>query len=279
MATKIKWTEDKIQQLQAEGRGKGIGSDYQPWIQVSDFSSQGNSRRAFSQKTGRIHHLLSDVEWQLFLLLEHAPSVIDIREQFPLPRDETLSIAAQKTIKHPIYPGTKVPTVMTCDFVVTSHCNGQPVLDAYSCKHTDTALNFRDLEKLEIERTYFSELEIPHHLVFHSELPQNKIKNLKWCRGATINDAGAEEYEEALSEHTIRLVNDLRQPTRSCSLSEYCKNYDRRTGAAPGTGLRVVRALLWRGELNTDLNQTDLLATPMAMFRITEKPGLRAVGA
>lgn len=279
MAAKAKWSENRIEQLQAEGRGKGTGANYKPWIHVQDFSSQGNSRRVFSQKTGRVHHLLSDVEWNLFLLLEHAHTVIDIREQFPLPRDETLSIAAKKSIKHPIYPGTKVPTVMTCDFVATSNRNGRKVLDAFSCKRTDAADDLRVLEKLEIERTYFSDLDVPHHLVFHSELPKNKINNLIWCRSATINDNGVEEFAQALTEHTQRLLHELRQPARSCSLAEYCTNYDIRAGATPGTGLRVVRALLWRGELITDLHQKDLAATPMAMFRVNQKQGLRAVGA
>lgn len=279
MVTKDKWSEDKIERLHAEGCGKGAGANYKPWIHVQDFSSQGNSRRVFSQKTGRVHHLLSDVEWHLFLMLEHAHTVYDIREGFPLPRDVTLSIAVQKNIKHPIYPGTKVPTVMTCDFLVTSYRNGQKVLDAFSCKRTEAADNLRALEKLEIERAYFNDLDVPHHLVFHSELPKNKINNLIWCRSATINDNGVEEYAAALTEHTQRLLHELRQTARSCSLSEYCNNYDMRAGAMPGTGLRVVRALLWRGELLTDLNQKDLTATPMAMFRVNQNHGLRAVGA
>lgn len=99
MGRQTKWTDEKIARLQAEGRGKGTGDKYKPWIQVSDLSSLGNSRRVYSQKTGRVHHLLSDVEWQLFLLLEFAPDVTDIREQYPLAREDTLSIAAELRIK------------------------------------------------------------------------------------------------------------------------------------------------------------------------------------
>ncbi len=86
---KQKWSEEKIERLEREGRGKGAGADYRPWIQVSDFSSLGKSRRVFSRKTGRVHHLLSDIEWHMFLLLEFSPRVLDIREQFPLPRSES----------------------------------------------------------------------------------------------------------------------------------------------------------------------------------------------
>jgi hypothetical protein len=43
----------------------------------------------FGRKTGRIHHLLSDIEWRLFLHLEWCDLVSDIREPFPLDRAAT----------------------------------------------------------------------------------------------------------------------------------------------------------------------------------------------
>lgn len=276
---KFKWSENKIQQLEAEGRGKGTGASYKPWVEVTDFSSRGKSRRIFSRKTGRVHHLLSDVEWQLFLLLEFSRNVIDIREQYPLRRDETLSLAAQRNIRHPIYPGTKVPAVMTCDFLVTFERDGQKTLAAFSCKRSDGAEDARKVELLEIERAYFDALGIPHHLVFHSELPTNKFNNLAWCRGATINNEGIEEYPDSFCEFSERLLADLRKPGRSGSLAEYCASFEARTGAPTGLGLRVARALLWQGRLLTDLHQKDLAATPVAMFRVAPQPGLRVVGA
>lgn len=108
MAAKIKWSEERITQLELEGRGKGAGADYKPWIRVSDFSSQGISRRMFSAKTGRHHELLSNGERNLFLLLEFCRDVTDIREQFPLDREETSSIAARLNIKHPVYLSARV---------------------------------------------------------------------------------------------------------------------------------------------------------------------------
>ena len=95
MAAQIRWTEKKIEQLQLEGYGAGIGADYKPWIEVTDFSSKGRSRRVASAKTGRVHHLFSDVEYGLFLAAEWSRSVVDIREQFPLDRGVTQTIAQQ----------------------------------------------------------------------------------------------------------------------------------------------------------------------------------------
>lgn len=267
MAAKIKWSEEKIVQLEKEGRGKGAGANYKPWVQVGDFSSRGFSRRVFSQKTGRVHHLLSEVEWQLFLLLESSPAVLDIREQYPLKRENTLSVAAELGINHPTYPGTNVFTVMTCDFLAILQEEGQRVVRAFSCKRENGVDEERDVEKLEIERSYFHRIDVPHHLVFDRSLPKHKIHNLNWCRGACINDEGTYEYDDAFAEHRQRLINDLsRRPAGS--LSQFCANYDLRTGAEPGTGLRVVRALLWRRELLTDLDTADLAGQPAVMFSL-----------
>lgn len=279
MAAKIKWTEEKIAQLEREGRGKGTGASYKPWIRVSDFSSQGISRRVFSQKSGRHHELLSNVEWQFFLLLEFSREVADIREQFPLPREETLSFAAKLGIKHPVYPGTRINAVMTNDFLVKFIRNGVTNLEAFSCKMASDLENPRVLEKLELERIFFDYLGIPHRLVINSELPFNKVNNILWFRGAVLDDNGWAERPECMAEHGRRMAHELSRAPGRGSLAQFCANFDARIGAQPGTGLLVARALLWEGTLLTDLNQPDLPATPVTMFRVAQAPSLRVVGA
>jgi hypothetical protein len=59
-----------------------------------------------------------------------------IREQFPLPRDKTLEVAMQLGERHPYYPGTHVPAVMTVDFMVTKRINGTDVTEAFNVKPT-----------------------------------------------------------------------------------------------------------------------------------------------
>lgn len=111
-----KMTEDVIKRWRAEGRGTGEKQTYKPWLEVFDFSSEGLVNRVYSEKLGRTVHLMSEVESKIFYGLEWQRSIIDIREQFPLDRDLTLEIASHLGIKHPYYPGTRVPTVMTVDF-------------------------------------------------------------------------------------------------------------------------------------------------------------------
>ena len=93
---KHQWTEEKIKRWTAEKRGKGTGASYQPWIEVKDVSSLGRSRRVWSPKTGRVHHLLSDIEHDIFLAAEWSSNVQDIREQYPLDR-EVVDLQAELT--------------------------------------------------------------------------------------------------------------------------------------------------------------------------------------
>ena len=94
--------EAKITRFLKEGRGKGRGAEYQPWLTIQDVPSSGREHRVFSRKTGRIHHLLSDHEWRLFLHLEWCDEVLDIREQFPLDRAATARITESLGLRHPM---------------------------------------------------------------------------------------------------------------------------------------------------------------------------------
>jgi hypothetical protein len=85
-----------------EGRGQGRGPNYLPWLFIHDVPSKGLAWRIKGWKTGRPHHLLSDFEHNYQLIKDWDPSVIDIREQYPLlPLEETLAIAEECNIRHP----------------------------------------------------------------------------------------------------------------------------------------------------------------------------------
>lgn len=275
-----KWTEEVIERYTFDGRGKGEGDKYQPWIRVAEISSLGRSRRPFGLKTGRQHELLSDVEWNLFLLLEYSPDVVDIREQYPLDRDLTREIAASLGIRHPHYPGTHVPTVMTVDFLVTRIKNGKKVLEVFDTKRTDEAEDPRSLEKLEIQRVYMNGKGIPYYLVFHTTFPLQKIHNIEWMRSAQMKEGEVERFPGLFQEAADKMVLDLPyQQKRSVSLSEYCLNFDHRNGYEPGTGLRAARMLMFTHVLNADLNNPDLSSAPLASFTIvTQQQSPRAAG-
>lgn len=94
-------TKRRTDKLIKEGRGKGIGSEYKPWIFIQDVPSLGRSTRLNGIKCDRKHELLSDMERDYFYIIEYSDDVIDIREQFPLlPLEETILIAKELGIEH-----------------------------------------------------------------------------------------------------------------------------------------------------------------------------------
>jgi len=275
-----KWTEATIERMYLEGRGKGEGQSYKPWIEVLEVSSIGRSRRVAGIKTGREHQLLSDVEWGVFLLLEWARNVVDIREQYPLDRELTLEIASMLRIRHPVYPGTKVPVVMTVDFLTTEERDGTRSLAAYNAKTTAEAENVRSLEKLEIQRYYFQESGIPHHLVLSSEIPAKPVRNLEWIRGGLLKQGELEPYPNFLTENAQRMVTDFARRKPNETLAQYCGAFDTRFGLPAGTGMRVARILMHERGLLVDLKNPDLPTAPLASFPLAHSAGhLKRFGA
>lgn len=274
-----KWSEDTVARLHAQGRGQGEAALYKPWLTVADLSSSGNSRRVFSPKTGREHHLLSNIEYDLFLLLEWSPEVVDIREQFPLDRALTQELAALLEIRHPFYPGTHVPTVMTVDFMVTRIRHGRRTLEAVNAKPASQAQDLRALEKLEIQRGYFEGMQIPHHLVFDTLLPATKVRNIEWIRDSAPRTNEQERYPGFLGELMARMADEFRAGLTDQPLDRYCVDFDARAGLEPGVALRVARMLMHARVLIADLARPQLHAAPTSSFSATSAPSaLHAAG-
>lgn len=185
-ATSRLMTQQKIDRKIKSGRGSGVRESYEPWIKIWDIKSSGVSHLVPGVKFRRSHHLLSNAERDYHLILEHAPSIIDIREQFPLlTQAETQAIASSLNYHHPVYPGTQVPVVMTTDFLITFiDPAGEARLAARSVKYrkefeeADITEQNRMAEKLEIEAKYWAARKIEWKLVLHENLPRVKIANL-----------------------------------------------------------------------------------------------------
>lgn len=157
-----------------EGRGQGTGPDYKPWIYIHDFPSRGISARIPGKTTGRIHHLLSRNEEYYFYILDSDPSVLDIREQFPLRLNETMELARSLNIRHP-WKGS-FPFVMTTDFLITK----EDGLHARTVKCSDELDNPRVVEKFTIEHAFWSRTGIDWKIVTEKQIDRNTALNLQW---------------------------------------------------------------------------------------------------
>ena len=275
-----KWSEKKIDDMRSKGYGQGELSHYKPWLTVQDFSSRGRARRVWSPKTGREHHLFSDVEFNLFLLLEWQIDFIDIREQFPLERALTQDIARMLGIAHPTYPGTNIPTVMTADFLVTCAQGFEKTLKAFNAKTADEANDERAIMKLEIQREYFSQMGFQHHLVFDVDIPRRNAANISDIREAPLRPGESEPRVGYFAHMCQRMLYDMPSAPQRQSLLAYCSEFDARFGCEAGTGNRVARILMFRRELLGDLCSPDLISEPLFRFSLRNPADItRAVGA
>ncbi|WP_458410923.1 TnsA endonuclease N-terminal domain-containing protein [Aeromonas caviae] len=121
-----------------------------------------------------MHHLLSDLELAAFLVFEWTSGISDIREQFPLRREDTRAIAAEHGLRHPSVRG--VDQVMSSDFLVDT-ASGPHRQFAVQVKRMEAFSDVRTIEKLELERRYWQQGEIVNILlkIKNSFLPTKQI--------------------------------------------------------------------------------------------------------
>jgi hypothetical protein len=260
--------EDKLARFLKEGRGQGMGADYRPWLTVQDVSSSGRSSRIHSRKTGRDHHLLSDIETALFLLLDWANSVTDIQEQFPLDRDTTRSIAGDMGVRHPADSQSQTDIVMTTDFVVTMQIGGTEKLIARSVKPESQLDDVRTLEKQEIERRYWHAKGVDWGLVTELDLPAQRIKNLRWLHEMQSLQHMSAPHPDYWNDRCNRFMSRLPQAT-GMSIMQFVRHLESTQGFATGESLTVLRHLAANKRIAIDLDIKFDMQLSVDSFKVT----------
>lgn len=176
------------QRRHVEGRGSGLGSNYKPQFKTHEVPSRGRSTRM--RLDGRVAHSLSDLEYRFLLELRWDPVFSEIREQVPLPLEETLAIAEAIGARHPTIPGDGAPVVMTTDFIYVHTTAHRSILCARAIKPSeDIDLLFANrnhlakrwietLERLEIERRYWQARGVDWRLVCEHDLDRTRAANI-----------------------------------------------------------------------------------------------------
>ncbi|MFK4500238.1 hypothetical protein ABIF86_004529 [Bradyrhizobium japonicum] len=250
------WDERRIAGRLGTGRGLGSGADYTPWLTTADVPSRGRSHRVFWRTSSRVHHFLSDNEYASFLHHCYDDDVIDIREQFPLERIDTMMIAEMLGVRHPVDRCSRAPLVMTTDLLVTRRVPHGKRQFAYAIKEDEDLKTLRTIEKLEIERVYWSIREVCWQIQLRSELKTNTALNLAWLFDSDFGVQVEGDWAPTISAK-LRTAS-LAYPTAPIRL--VCRLLDDQLGLERGAALSVVRALLARKELLVDLNRAPPLA-------------------
>lgn len=232
-------TQSQIDKRLKEGRGQGQGPSYKPFIYTRDVSSLGRSHRLLGKKSGRLYHLLSDLELAVFLTLDWSPQVTDIREQFPMMVIDTVRIAEELGLAHGRYKGT--PQVLTSDFLVDFEDQECPMV-AIQVKYSADLQKPEMVERLELERRYWFEKGISWRLVTEREIPKEAIANIQWLYPAQLqNDISLDELEHY---RQLFIYEFRRNPDPDRRLTAVAQGLDVSGELEPGQALYWLRQLL-----------------------------------
>lgn len=253
-------TKNKIEKWIKEGRGKGVGIDYKPWLLVQDVPSAGRCHREVGMKIPRQYTFLSDMENRYFQIIEYSDSVVDIREQYPLlPIEETVFIAGELGVKHPTDPFTSEQIVMTTDFLITVTKNGENKLLARTVKSSDDLNSERTIEKLEIERRFWEKQGVDWGIVTEHEINRIFADNIKAIRkyyDLTICGLFNDIEELQIKKHILQLSNELCGDL--VSVRNICNNFDEKHGLDGGTSLALFKHLVVTRQIDIDIKSQPL---------------------
>lgn len=245
-----------IERRLSEGRGQGRGSDYRPYIEIHDFASCGQANRIKSPLHGRTCHLHSQLEADSFYAFHALPHLKDLREQYPLELDETMVIADDLGIVHPTDPKSRERCVVTTDFVLTVRNGVRDVDVAIAIKPAADLASERVLEKLEIERVYWSARRINWHILTENVLPRAVVKNMRWLHQHLDLPESGEFTSEQIERVRGLMESEIMSGSRP--LVAIAAECDDRLGLMPGASLCVARYLIgtsaWPVELTVEID-------------------------
>lgn len=258
--------QSQIKRWIKEGKGQGSGADYKPWFTPKQVSSRGNTHRPKGIKTGREHLFLSDWENFYFLLLDWSEEVLDVREQFPLldehnDIEETVEIAKQLGVEHPIEPNKNTLKVMTTDFLVT-FIDGTEVAVSFKPSKLVTE---REVEKMEIERIYWERRGVQWELISEKDIPLAFAKNIDY----THSVYNLSDYH--ISQIMVAKAKKLMEPLiikRNLKLTEITNGVDDRLGLAPGNSLTIARHLIITKKWVVDMEELIDPNMPLSILQI-----------
>jgi hypothetical protein len=254
--------ETKIARFTKEGRGKGEGATYIPWLNVRDVPSLGFSTRDMGWKSGRLHHLFSKHESRYYHVCEWSKRIVDIREQYPLlPLDNTLAIAESCGIKHPVNPKTHKPIVLTTDFLLTIEHEGQQIEQARTIKPVAQLASDRTLEKFEIERLYWKAHHTDWGIVTEREIPTILADNVELIHDRYHQKDLGLSFDD-ICDIAIILTKLVREGT--LALRHAAQASDRRLGHEAGVSLAIAYHLIarryWLIDMYSPINPSQPLA-------------------
>lgn len=205
---------------------------------INDFSSLGRVARMYSKKTQRIHHLLSDLQFRTFLLLEWEEKVINIIENYRLV-DVELVIDGEILELYKKMKKINELNILTCSFMITViNDKGKQVNIALLVKHERNINRNLTSMRMQILDSYFRAKEIPFQVIKENQICKMSCNNILWIKeGEKINN----EQKVFCDEDLIFFYEYLNGANLSLPISTILTEYERKTQICKGYGIILLR--------------------------------------
>lgn len=171
-------------------------------------------------------------------------------------------------VRHPTDPTTKVPLVMTTDLVVDTMQNGRLVTLARAVKPAAELEKPRVLEKLEIERRWWTAQGIDWGILTERDIPMTMASAIFWVHEYGHLDGLSQPYPGYFAEKAALIRRELPNQPGSTPLQRFCRDMDALLGLEAGTALFLIRHLLAVKSIRCDMNQPLDDTVPLHRFEI-----------
>lgn len=210
---------------------------YEPALHAVHSFSKGYVHRAPGVKTGRIHQLLSMLEWYQFLYFEFSDHYSNIREQFAVPLDLTVALAKQMGIRHPYDWKKRRLVEMTTDFLLTQADGTWLAVDV---KPSGNLTSARTMQKFELIKQAWATVGVQHEIHTEKDTTPIVIANYRILHGLALKFEPAPFAQADMAKVNASLYEALR--SGHLTLREAAVMCERETGLGIG---RSIRSALW----------------------------------
>ncbi len=231
-----------------KGLSKNQKEEYIPGIKIGDFASKGRISRIRGKTTNRVQYLLSDVETNLFYILDYNQHVTDIKEHYPL-LDLQDVVTDLSDIRLDKFKDKKTGEqyTFTTTFVITIKSTVGEKYMALSVRNETELYRDLTLEKLELERRYWNKKGVQWAIITNKDIPIIKVKNIKWLYlGKTEMGFDKERY--------IRRMITSKINSNQCSLKAILSNIDDELLLTVGTSLGVLKNMIIDKEILVNID-------------------------
>jgi len=227
---------------------------HKPGVTVQSFSSKGQMSRVYCKTTGRLHTCMSKLEHVTHVVVDQNPRIIDIKDQYTHDLRLSLEVAVALGTNHPPQK-EKIKEPLTTDLLVEfigKNGASNRIVGIYVkyVKDLRGAHNYRNAEKLQLERKSLAELGIQTFVVTEKTFDKTTLENILWMLTVSEDQLAG----EANSEYAKELLLEIHK-TPDEKLSTSLIKLDEAQGEEHGFHLTEVKCLLQLGLLSFELTK------------------------